>query len=57
MITVEEAKKRGIWTKFSASTPDFVITAKSDKEVRDNILQMSKLNDLINENLSISNYS
>ena len=57
MITVEEAKKRGIWAKFSAPTPDFIITAKSESEVRDNIIQMTKLNDLLNSNLSISNYS
>ncbi len=57
MITVEEAKKRGIWAKFTAPTPDFIITAKSDKEVRDNIMQMTKLNDLLNNNLSISKYS
>ncbi len=57
MITVEEAKKRGIWAKFTASTPDFVITAKSESEVRGNIMQMTKLNDLLNNNLSISKYS
>jgi len=57
MITVEEAKKRGIWAKFTAPTPDFIITAKSDREVRDNIMQMTKLNDLLNNNLSISKYS
>jgi len=57
MITVEEAKKRGIWAKFTAPTPDFIVTAKSDSVVRDNIMQMTKLNDLLNNNFSISNYS
>lgn len=57
MITLEEAKKRGILAQFSEPDPDFVISAKSDKEVRHNIMQMLKIRDLLNENLSISNYS
>ncbi len=57
MITVEEAKKRGIWAKFTAPTPDFILTAKSDSEVEGNIMQMSKFNDLLNSNLSIAKYS
>ena len=57
MITLEEAKKRGILAKFSEPDPDFVISSKSDLKAENNIMEMLKLKELMNQNLSISDYS
>jgi len=57
MITLEVAKKQGILAKFSKPDPDFVISSKSDLEAENNIMEMLKIKDLLNNNLSISNYS
>ncbi len=57
MITLEEAKKRGILAEFSKPDPDFVISSKSDLDAENNIMEMLKLKELLNKNLSISNYS
>ncbi len=56
-MTVEEAKANGVWAKFSEPDPDFVISAKSDLAAENNIMEMLKMRDLMNDNLILSNYS
>ncbi len=57
MISVEEAKEKGITDWLSKPMPDFVITSKADKEALANARQTLRMATLLNNSLVLSNYT